>query len=173
MKLIRLLPVILLLAALSASASAQASDSGTAATVVIDHQARERLMGEHKLSLQWISWDRFGKVTVTDKNGLLTIAGTQKGGKASGVSPGEGHMADDNSTDDYLVIDGTITRVDTKEFTFRGTIVTKVSHLNGGMPCRREGEMTFRITGKRKYWRLKEMNNPCEAVVDYIDIFFR
>ena len=49
----------------------------------------------------------------------------------------------------------------------------KISHINGGKPCAREGAMTFKITGKRRYWRLQEMNNPCDGVTDYVDIFFR
>jgi len=48
-----------------------------------------------------------------------------------------------------------------------------VSHINGGEPCLREGEMTFAITGKRRFWRLQQMQNPCNEVVDYIDIFLR
>jgi outer membrane protein OmpA-like peptidoglycan-associated protein len=33
--------------------------------------------------------------------------------------------------------------------------------------------MNFRVTGKNKFWRLKEDENPCNSHVDYIDIFFR
>jgi hypothetical protein len=42
-----------------------------------------------------------------------------------------------------------------------------------GPAFERTGEMTFRVTGKRKYWRLMEMDNPCEGVTDYVDIYFR
>jgi hypothetical protein len=37
----------------------------------------------------------------------------------------------------------------------------------------REGRFTFRITGTRRYWRMKEMNNPCEDVADYVDVYLR
>lgn len=126
-------------------------------TVVSDAKARAMLLGRHKLSLQWISWNYFGSALVTDKNGLLSIKGKQTGRK----------------DDDYLTIDGIITSVDAKEFKFDGKIVVKVSYLNNGEPCERTGEMTFKITGRRKYWRLQEMTNPCDEAVDYVDVFFR
>ena len=141
----------LFLAVLSFSINAQNK------TVVNDANAREMLLGRHKLSLQWISWDYFGAANVTEKNGVLYLKGEQKqrGGK------------------DYLQVDGTITSIDKNEFVFDGTIVMQVSHINNGEPCKREGEMTFAIKGKRKYWRLQQMDNPCDAVTDYVDIFFR
>ncbi|MBL8149695.1 MAG: hypothetical protein JNN15_07185 [Blastocatellia bacterium] len=126
-------------------------------TVIKDEAAKQMLLGEHRLSLQWVSWDYFGKATVTDKNGQLFIQGEQKSRRGS----------------DYLKIDGQITSVDTKEIKFKGTVLTQVSFLNNGNPCKREGEMTFKITGNRKYWRLQEMNNPCDEAADYVDIYFR
>jgi hypothetical protein len=44
-----------------------------------------------------------------------------------------------------------------QELRLNGTIITQISHINNGEPCRREGEMTFKITGNRRYWRLAEM----------------
>jgi hypothetical protein len=140
---------------LSAHAQAIATKEGRA--IVKDNQAKARLLGPHRLSLQWISWDYFGKAIVSEKDGVLNISGEQKG----------------RGTGDYLKIKGVITEVDTKEIKFKGTIETKVSHINEGNPCKREGEMTFRITQNRKYWRLKEMDNPCDGVTDYVDIYFR
>jgi len=111
------------------------------------------------LSLQWIGWDYFGRADVTQRSGVLYLKGEQKG-------------RGENSSD-YLKIDGIVTRVDAKEFKFDGKIVMQISHNNNGQPCERTGEMTFRITGKRKYWRLAEMDNPCDGVTDYVDIYFR
>jgi hypothetical protein len=125
--------------------------------VIKDNAAKGMLLGEHRLSLQWISWDYFGKAIVTERNGTLFLTGEQKARKGG----------------DYLKVDGIITEVGAKEFKFRGTIITKVEINNGGKPCERKGEMTFIIKGNRKYWRLKEMENPCEEIVDYVDIFFR
>jgi hypothetical protein len=126
-------------------------------TVVNDALAAKMLLGRHMLSLQWISWDYFGSATVTKSAGVYNIEGEQKG----------------RGNTDFLKIDGSIKSIDAKEFVFDGTIITQVSHINAGQPCTREGEFTFKITGKRKYWRLMQMDNPCEPVTDYVDIYFR
>lgn len=125
-------------------------------TIVKSSKAKKMLMGRHKIALQWISWDFFGRANVTEKRGVMYLKGRQDGGEKN-----------------FVTVDGIITSVSEKEFTFDGKVVTQVSHINGGEPCTREGEMTFRITGKRKYWRLMEMDNPCDQVTDYVDIFFR
>ncbi|HZS10104.1 MAG TPA: hypothetical protein VFD58_35075 [Blastocatellia bacterium] len=149
-----LLPPFLLLTAVALPR--QGARDG-AKTEVKDAAAKARLLGDHRLSLQWISWDYFGKASVTERNGTLFIKGEQKSRKG----------------DDSLTIDGMITSVEATQFRFRGTIITRVSHINGGAPCRREGEMTFAIKGARRYWRLKEMDNPCDGVTDYVDVYFR
>lgn len=128
-------------------------------TDVNDVAAARRLLGRHMFSLQWVSWDRFGSATVTNRKGVYSIKGEQKG-------HGENRS-------DFVTIDGVITSIDAKEFGFRGKIVTQVSHINGGRPCTRDGEFTFKITGTRKYWRLQQMDNPCDQATDYVDIFFR
>jgi hypothetical protein len=128
-------------------------------TDVNDASAARMLLGRHKLSLQWVSWDYFGTATVTNRRGTYSIKGEQRG---------RGQQRTD-----LVTIDGVITSIDAKEFGFRGKIVTQVSHINGGEPCVREGEFTFKITGKRRYWRLQQMDNPCDPVTDYVDIFFR
>lgn len=116
------------------------------------------LLGRHKLSLQWISWDYFGTAMVTNRRGVYTVKGEQKGrGKST----------------DFVRLDGVITSIDARQFKFDGRVIMQISHINGGKPCTREGEMTFKITGKRKYWRLQEMDNPCDTATDYVDIYFR
>lgn len=126
-------------------------------TKVNSAAAARSLLGRHMLSLQWISWDYFGAATVTNTGGVYRIKGEQKG----------------RGNSDFVRIDGYITSIDAKEFAFDGTIITQISHINGGEPCTREGEFVFRITGKRKYWRLMQMDNPCDPVTDYVDIYFR
>ena len=74
---------------------------------------------------------------------------------------------------DYVRLDGTITEVNAKDFKFDGVIEIQISYINGGKPCKRTGEMTFAITQKRKYWRLQQMDNPCDEAADYVDIYFR
>lgn len=141
-----------LLAIFLCSASVKAQNE----TVILDKAAEQRLLGAKKFSLQWISWDYFGKVTIRKDGRTLRLSGRQ----------------DSREDTDFVSIDGIITEVNATEFKFRGKIITQVSYINDGKPCLREGDYTFRITGKRRYWRLKEMDNPCEAVVDYVDIYF-
>ena len=126
-------------------------------TIVNNAKAKTILLGKHKVSLQWISWDYFGTANITNKNGVIYLKGEQKQRKGT----------------DYVKIDGVITEINAKDFKFDGTIITQISHINNGEPCTRTGEMTFRITGKRKYWRMQEIDNPCDTAADYVDIYFR
>lgn len=142
-------PLILLIFVLTGASSAQTK------TVVNDAKAKNMLLGRHLFSLQWISWDRFGAATVTNKKGVLHLRGEQRQGA------------------DFIKIDGIIISIDSTEFKFDGTITTQISHIANGAACERTGEMTFAVTGKRKYWRLQEMQNPCDDVVDYVDVYFR
>jgi hypothetical protein len=75
--------------------------------------------------------------------------------------------------DDYVTIDGVILEIAVNMFKFRGKIVTKISYINSGKPCVREGIMTFSVKGNRKYWRLQEMDNPCDIHTDYVDVYMR
>lgn len=147
----RTLATVSIIAAVALSIAAQDK------TVVRNDKARQMLLGRHKLSLQWISWDYFGAATVTNRGGVYRLKGQQKG-RGSG---------------DFVSVDGVINEIDSREFKFTGTIITQVSHIFGGKPCTRDGEMTFRITGKRKYWRLQQIDNPCDTAADYVDIYFR
>lgn len=127
-------------------------------TVINDAKARTMLLGRHQFSLQWIDfWKYFGTATITNRGGIFYLKGEQRQRGGS----------------DFVKIDGVVTQIDAKEFKFDGKIITQVSTINGGAPCERNGEMTFKITGARKYWRLQEMQNPCDGVTDYVDIFFR
>ncbi|MEP6924031.1 MAG: hypothetical protein ABI954_06180 [Pyrinomonadaceae bacterium] len=127
-------------------------------TVINDKAAKTKLLGRHLFSLQWIGWDYFGNATVVERHGVLHVTGKQKSRKDA----------------DFVTIDGWITEIDKFQFKFDGKIVTTVSFINDGKECVREGEMTFKITGKRKYWRLQEMLNPCTNIeTDYVDIYFR
>ena len=115
------------------------------------------ILGDHPCSLQWISWKKFGKVTISEgSDGRIYCRGGQNG--------------DDG---DYLKIDGYVTIVTPLHIRITGTIITKVSHINGGKPVTRKGTYNFTIAGARKYWRMREMNNPSpDGVTDYVDIYF-
>jgi hypothetical protein len=126
-------------------------------TIVDDEATRDRLIGTHPVSLQWISWGKYGRVTFEDDGGLIRLTGEQR------------------ARGDFLKIDGVITRVEKKAFTFEGVIETRVSHIAGGRTCRREGTYHFRAAGKRRYFRLREKYNPCEkprGPLDYVDIYW-
>lgn len=126
-------------------------------TEINDAKAAKMLLGRHKLSLQWISWDYFGTANITNKQGVYHLKGEQKG----------------RGNEDFVKVDGVITSIDAKQFSFDGTVTTQVNHINGGKPCERKGTINFRITGKRKYWRMQQIDNPCDGVADYVDIYFR
>jgi hypothetical protein len=154
MKLLKCFLLVVTLLLLTLNSAAQSKPQKT---IINDAKAKRMLLGVHRFSLQWISWDYFGRAIVTEKNGVLFIKGEQKQRRGS----------------DYVKIDGRVAEVSAKEFTFVGKIDMRVSHINQGKPCPREGELTFKITGSRKYWRMQEMDNPCDTATDYVDIFFK
>jgi len=116
---------------------------------------RQLLLGNHLLSLQWISWDRFGKASVTDERGKLLLKGEQR------------------KDGDYVTIDGLVTEILPNGFRFHGKVTTRVSHINQGKPCVRDGNLTFLASGSRKFWRMQQMNNPCDEAADYVDVYFK
>jgi hypothetical protein len=110
------------------------------------------------LSLQWISWENFGTCTITkDSKGLLHCRGEQ--------------LSKENG--DYLKMDGSITVVNARHLQFKGTITILVSYLNNGKEFKRRGTFNFKARGKRRYWRLQEMERSNDECVDYVDIYFR
>ena len=139
-------------------ASTQSVATSADKTEIRNVAAGKQLIGRHKFQLHWISWDKwkdFGNLSVIDRGGVYFVKGRQTKG------------------DDYVEVDGKVVSVDAREFKFSGRIVTRVSYKNNGQPCERDGEMTFKITGQRKYWRLQEMRSPCDETTDYVDIFLR
>ena len=157
MPICRFLTTTLLIAFGPVSLFAQ-TPAPSARTVVNDPFAATQLVGKHKFQLHWISWGKWkdlGDLVVINRQGTFGFKARQaKGG-------------------DYVEIEGMVLKIETKEFTFQGRIVTRVSYKNEGKPCERNGEMTFRITGKRRYWRLQQMQSPCDETTDYVDIFLR
>ena len=117
----------------------------------------KNIEGTHMCSLQWISWKKFGSVTLKrNSDGTLKCTGGQKSA----------------TTDDYLKLEGDITVENPLHLKFNGKITTCVSHINNGKPVIREGEFNFTVAGQRRYWRMREMNNPKEGCCDYVDIYF-
>lgn len=122
------------------------------------HIFAQTIAGQHKLSLQWISWDYFGKIATLDQNG-------------DGSYPIRG-MQQSRDNGDYLLVDGVVSQFEPRKLFFQGKIVTRVSHINGGRPCVRQGDFSFTASAGRRYWRLDQFKNPCDQVTDYVDIFF-
>ena len=134
-----------------------AANSAQAGTIVKDEATHQKLRSVYGVALQWISWDHFGRAEVTEKDGTLFLTGKQS----------------DAGTGDYVTVDGVIEEIDTNAFVFNGTVVTKVNFIANGQPCQRSGRMLFKKTRNRRYWRLQSINNPCDSVADYVDVFFK
>lgn len=125
-----------------------------ASTLVKDRAAFERLLGNSGVTLQWIGWDRRGTLTADHGGDLLRLRGGQAAASGAGA----------------LAIDGVVTEVGADYFIFVGRIdVTDTPDV--GRDCRREGEMTFRVTQNRQYWRLQQME-VCDGLTDYVDVYF-
>jgi len=114
--------------------------------------------GEHRITLQWIGWDKPGAAKVVAlPNGTYSIQGVQSG-----------------ETDaEYLKIEGILNPQSEALLNFKGKIQTRISYLNEGKECLREGNYAFKQMPGKKYWRLQEKTN-CEGgqTTDYIDIYF-
>ncbi|MES0492046.1 MAG: hypothetical protein ABUK01_18810 [Leptospirales bacterium] len=125
------------------------------ATIINSESNMKKLMGEHLLSLQWISWDDYGNLTVFSIGDKHFILGQQH-----------------NYNGDSLFVVGNIQEINKNSFTIDGVVFTKVKHLAGGKQCVRDGKFTFTASGSREYWRLQQMYNKCSDVTDYVDIYF-
>jgi hypothetical protein len=150
---------ILALAFLLAASSLSAASSNDAQadiepTLVGDKIAMEKLRGPDGITLQWIGWDQRGDVQVEQRGKSLYLKGVQQqdGGKGR------------------LELDGHILAVFTKSFIFKGRIAI-TDTPDEGRSCIRDGVYEFKITQKRKYWRLQQME-VCDGLTDYVDIYF-
>jgi len=120
-------------------------------------ELKEKLLGTHNMRLQWVHFDNassFGKAVFAEQNGVLTLNGELR-----------------NEKGNYVTLEGTVTAITPRNFVFEGKVVTRVDHIAEGKPCEREGKFTFRISGNRPFYRMKEMENPCDTATDYIDIY--
>ncbi len=114
--------------------------------------------GQHNLTLQWISWEKPGKASLSMlENGVYQINGRQA----------------DKENKDTVSIKGKLYALSDKELLFYGSITTQISYINKGKPCLRQGMFFFKAPPNKKYWRLQQMIN-CEGgtVTDYLDIYF-
>ncbi len=120
--------------------------------------SKQNLLGEHNMTLQWISEETPGKISFWEQDNKILVKGFQK-------SP---------VNNDFLKVEGEVLKIiDARNFIFEGLIVYSVHHIQGGNQCIRKGKFTFRVSGQRKYWRMKENYNNCGGVTDYVDIYFK
>lgn len=138
-------------AATAAAASATAL-APVQKTEIRDQTAYERLMHNSGVTLQWLWSDERGHLVATDKNDVVSIAGTQENAEGA------------------LDIKGDIVSIDKDRFLFRGTILI-VDAPDQGRRCERTGDFEFKATGKRRYWRLQQMQT-CDHLTDYVDIYY-
>jgi len=127
-------------------------------SVSINENAEKLILGKHPLTLQWIDWDHAGSVNIVRNDGKIECSGQQ--------------ISRYNNSD-ILKIDGTILIVSEKEFILNGIVITKITYINNGKECVRKGSFHFKATQNRQYWRMMEMNNPCDTATDYVDIYFK
>lgn len=139
---------------LLATAGAQAAPDAPARTIVGDPAALARLRHNAGITLQWISWDYRGRVRVSEAAGLVHLSGSQAARSGAG----------------RLELDGDVVEIGAGSFTFRGHIAI-VDTPDPGRACMRDGDFEFRITGRRHYWRLQQMEQ-CDGLTDYVDIYF-
>ena len=149
---------MILASPLPAAVRAAAPALATPPTRVLDEDALHRLQRADGISVQWIGWERRGRLAVTEPGGRVHLQGEQRepGG------PGR------------LTLLGDVTSIGPASFSFVGAI--RIYNAPSDRPqCARDGTFTFRIAGQRRYWRLQQMESPdpgCAGLTDYVDIYF-
>lgn len=123
-------------------------------TIVNDSAALAQLRRNAGITLQWISWDYRGRVRVGEAAGRVHLTGTQTQRDGAG----------------RLELDGDVVEIGPRSFTFRGRIAI-TDTPDPDRECLRDGTFEFRITGRRRYWRLQQMEQ-CDGLTDYVDIYF-
>ena len=113
----------------------------------------EKLLGTHTFGVQFI-YDGYGTAKITESEGVLQLKGEQYS----------------KDREEYLLMEGTITILDDRSFTFEGSLKLFTEGCCGLLD--RTVFYTFRKTGNRKYWRLKERNDLCDqyTCAYYLDI---
>lgn len=126
------------------------------ATDIVDEAALTKLKNNKGVTLQWLWGAGPGQLSVTETPQGVMISG--------GQGPHQG---------DQLVMTGIVTRIEARTFWFKGRIA--ITDNETAEVCVREGTYTFRITGGRKFWRMKEQEARCAGradLADYVDIRF-
>lgn len=128
------------------------AQSESIASQEVATEFESKLVGTHKLGLQWMD-GKLGTVKIEKiGDGLYSCKGN----------------ANRNEVE-YLTVDGTLQVVKEDHLLFNGTISICIHHIYKGRPYHRTGKMDFVRTNGRKFWRLQQMEN--EECIDYVDIY--
>jgi len=117
--------------------------------------AENTLLGEHMFGVQFI-WDGYGSALISrNEEGDLLIKGEQYS----------------SNREEYVLLEGKVNVIDARNFTISGHLKLFTEGCCGLLD--RDITYTFRKTGSRKYWRLKERNDLCDqyTCAYYMDIF--
>ena len=114
----------------------------------------ERLRGNNGVTLQWISWDHRGPVSVRSVGGTTYLTASQIATDGAGTVWLDGKIVE--SGDDYFIFEGLIRIANTPD---------------AGRICEQTKRWRFAITQNRQYYRMREFE-WCDGLTDYIDIYF-
>lgn len=121
-------------------------------TQINDQAAYERLLNNSGMTLQWLWSAKRGKMNAIDDNDVVRLDGTQANHEGT------------------LKVKGEVVSIGRDSFVLRGTILI-LDAPDKGRRCERTGDYEFKATGKRKYWRLQQME-ACGGLTDYVDIYY-
>ena len=121
-------------------------------TQINDQAAYERLLNNSGVTLQWLWSAKRGKMNAIDDNDVVRLEGTQANFEGT------------------LKVKGEVVSIGRDSFVLRGTILI-LDAPDKGRRCERTGDYEFKATGKRKYWRLQQME-ACGGLTDYVDIYY-
>ena len=121
-------------------------------TQINDQAAYERLLNNSGVTLQWLWSAKRGKMNAIDDNDVVRLEGTQANHEGT------------------LKVKGEVVSIGRDSFVLRGTILI-LDAPDKGRRCERTGDYEFKATGKRKYWRMQQME-ACGGLTDYVDIYY-
>jgi hypothetical protein len=118
------------------------------------------VIGKHDFTLQWL--DNFN----TGKRGEIEFI------RSGNEILAKGYQAERNGDElNFMTFAGTVLIFTERELRIKGTLITRVDHINEGEAIYRTGIFIFKAHGNRKYWRLQ--NQVEHEVMDYVDIHFK
>jgi len=136
------------LAALTQNSLAAANNR----TLINDEQTAKVILGQHFLSYQLVKRSFPGKIMLTNSNGVFSLQAKQ-------IVP-TAKLTENNNT---FTIDGKIIEINSDNFKFTGTIITKFG-MDAKKQCTKTGTFYFAyyiIKGKPSRWRLLQNQHTC------------